>query len=160
MENVIAVMAAVIAALAATASAAFATRQIKYQARQTEQANSLTATSELRGVFDSLHRVHGYLIEYPYLRACFYDGDDGHQLDEDSRIRLMTIAEMFADVLDDGLFTSKLHPATLSYEQWIDYALEILRQSPALRKCVSAHPFWWLELEPLWREHSASTADN
>lgn len=145
----------IVALVAAASSAGFAAWQLRYVAtqtkalvRQSETTNALVATSEMRGVFGDLRVVYGHLIEYPELRPCFYEGDDGSQLSERQKSQLATLAEMFADTLEVGLFTTERHPSTASLDDWLHYTSHLLMKSPALRLTVLGHIEWWPLLHP------------
>ncbi|WP_433754663.1 hypothetical protein [Nocardia sp. CA-135398] len=140
----------IVALAVAAASAGFAAWQLRYVAeqtkalaQQTQTANALVATSEVRAIMGDLRQVLAHLLEYPELRECFYGGADGSALNAEQRARLETVAEMLADSLDVGLFTTERHPSTTSEDDWRHYSRYLLASSPALRRLVLDHAEWW-----------------
>ena len=90
-----------------------------------------------------LDAVLSNFLQYPELRPYFYHGVDERSLDDESRLRVETLAEIFADVLEGALFTTTLHPETDSYDDWAHYSRDVLVQSPCLRRMISEHSTWW-----------------
>ncbi|OBJ01134.1 hypothetical protein [Mycobacterium sp. 1465703.0] len=147
------VVAAIVAAAPAIVAAAFAGWQIRYLAKQTEQANKVAGSSELRGIFDSFHNVLRYLLEEPAFQPCFFNGADWRKLDAELRSSAELLAEMFADVLEDGLLTTRLHPATESRGDFERFSRYLLDQSPVLMHVVGTRPHWfWKEVFVFYRE--------
>lgn len=148
----------VVALIVAAASAGFAAWQLRYVAEQTKAlaqqtrtSNALVATSEVRAIMGDLRQVYSSLIEYPELREYLYGGTDGSRLRGKQRARLETVAEMLADTLEAGLFTTRQHPSTASEDDWRHYTRHILTTSPVVRQLVLDHVQWWPLLHVLAR---------
>lgn len=122
------------------ASLLFLGWQSRSVARQTRIANQTAVVACRFDALTLLQSVWRIFVEHPELRAYFYDGleppDDPL---EDARVR--TVAEIMADCLHAGLEAGRrLDP----YDgDWTDFRREMLRSSPALRRCVSEDPGAW-----------------
>ncbi|WP_174186922.1 hypothetical protein [Nocardia barduliensis] len=148
----------IVALIVAAASAGFAAWQLRYVAEQTKAlaqqtrtSNALVATSELRAIMSDLRQVYSHLLDYPELREYLYGGADGYRLRGKQKARLETIAEMLADTLEAGLFTTRQHPSTASEDDWHHYTRHMLTTSPLVRQMVLDHVQWWPLLHVLAR---------
>jgi len=103
-----------------------------------------------------LGRVEAIFVEHPGLRRYFYEGaaapttkrSDDH--DADLQSRLVTMAGLFADILDVAIdSTQTLEPTRRNHPDWEDFAKHLLAQSPILRDQLSRHPAWWPRLATL-----------
>lgn len=96
------------------------------------------------------------LFERPDLKAYFYNGKPCPATDPELA-QVLTVAEMFADVLDTALYTTSRIKAAAAYDGWYDYASFLLRKSDALRTTISAYPLWWPNLEVVSRGTTVET---
>jgi hypothetical protein len=121
--------------------------QTRTLSRQVRAGNTLTGTQVLDHALTSLRELHLKMLEYPGMRAYFYDGKPcpGHGTDKE---RVVTFAELFADVLDTGIQAVRRIPENEN-EQWVSYCRFALDHSPALRTTVTAHINWWPRLAEL-----------
>jgi hypothetical protein len=152
MQATVTIIALVVAAASAGVAAwqlRYAAEQTKSLVHQTQTSNALAASSEIRAVMCDLRAVLTHLLDYPELRECFYGGADGSGLTPTQASRLETVAEMYADTLDVGLFTTMRHPSTASEDDWRHYSRHMLRSSPILRRMALEHVEWWPGLHPL-----------
>lgn len=86
------------------------------------------------------------LFQNPEYIPYFYAGRPVPHDDEEERLRVLTLANMFADSLDYGLLIKSLAPETDNYECWNEYVEGMLVNAPAIRFVVSRHPTWWPSL--------------
>ncbi|MEU5955489.1 hypothetical protein [Streptomyces sp. NPDC047525] len=131
-----------IASLAAVLSILFAARQTRELARQTNINNGISAASAVHNSLDRLHGIGSALFENPQYIPYFYAGSSLPQ-EEAERLRILVLAEMFADSLDYGLLIKSLAPETDNYDCWDEYVAGMLESAPAIRFVVSQHPTWW-----------------
>jgi hypothetical protein len=131
-----------IASTAAVLSILFAARQTRELARQTKINNGIAAASAVHNSLDRLHGIDTMLFENPQYIPYFYAG---HALPatEAERLRVLVLANMFADSFDYGLLIKSLAPETDNYECWDEYVEGMLTNAPAIRFVVSRHPTWW-----------------
>ncbi|WP_159088294.1 hypothetical protein [Streptomyces sp. 303MFCol5.2] len=134
-----------IASLAAVLSILFAARQTRELARQTVLNNGISAASAVHNSLERLHAIDSMLFENPQYIHYFYAGCPVPH-DEEERLRVLTLANMFADSLDYGLLIKSLAPETDNYECWNEYVDGMLANAPAIRFVVSQHPTWWPSL--------------
>ena len=147
MESAV-LIAGLASAAALVASLLFLARQARESARQTRLANQTAGTQAMAASFETVDRIVEYFMEYPDLRPYFYDGAEleGEALAVESpvRARVLTLAELFADALQNSLYTIASIEAVASYrDDMMDYAVVSLQRSPVLRQTVSEHPIWW-----------------
>jgi hypothetical protein len=93
----------------------------------------------------SLREIITLFIDRPDLRPYFYGGKALPRR-EVQRNRVLSVAEMFGDALEDGLVVTRLVPAAESQEDWVGYCRDMLKSSPALAQSVRSHPRWWPQL--------------
>ncbi|GAA2578692.1 hypothetical protein GCM10010304_19930 [Streptomyces roseoviolaceus] len=82
------------------------------------------------------------LFENPQYIPYFYARSPVPQ-EEAERLRVLVLAEMFADSLDYGLLIKSLAPETDNYDCWDEYVAGMLENSSAIRSVVSQNPTWW-----------------
>lgn len=134
-----------IASLAAVFSILFAARQTRELTKQTMLNNGISAASAVHNSLDRLHAIDSMLFENPQYIPYFYAGESLPHTGDD-RLRVLTLANMFADSLDYGLLIKSLAPETDNYECWDEYVEGTLASAPAIRFVVSQHPTWWPSL--------------
>jgi hypothetical protein len=114
--------------------------------RQAKIANAIAGSTVLHDGSSALREILTLFVEHPQLRAYFYDGKlcprSLHQ-----RVRVITVAEMFADVLEDGMVCHRLVPTTESLEDWTGFCRDMLASSPTLYGLVAQHGRWWPQLD-------------
>ncbi|WP_331743204.1 hypothetical protein OG239_43285 (plasmid) [Streptomyces sp. NBC_00868] len=88
------------------------------------------------------------MLRYPGLRPYFYEGKPCPRRGAE-RERVLILAGMYASVLDTGVLTTRLVPATESHEDWKNYSQFILNNSPTMREFVREYPHWYPELTKL-----------
>jgi hypothetical protein len=117
-------------------------------AKQTRISNALAAASVIDQYTVQIREPLNHIVARPRLRAYFYEGKTC-PLRGAARARVLTIAEMFADVLEGGLVALKQIPSSESYEDWKDYCRFMLERSPTLAGLVQERPVWWPQLARL-----------
>lgn len=122
--------------------------QTRAAAKQSEVANAIAGATVLFTCTASLHEVLRLFVQEPEIRAYFYDGapcpTQGMERD-----RVVTIAEMLADTLEDGLVTHRLVPASESETDWIGYCRQMRSSSPGLDAIINENAEWWPQLARL-----------
>lgn len=121
---------------------AWQTREV---AKQTRISNAIAGAAGLGESTNHLREVLVLFVDRPELRSFFYDGKPCPRRGP-QRIRVITIADMLADVLEVGLVTTRLIPSTESYEDWLRYSRYMLAHSPVLVDFVREHPDWFPQL--------------
>ncbi|MFE0251273.1 hypothetical protein [Streptomyces sp. NPDC059010] len=129
-------------------SLVFLAVQTRAVSRQVKASNNLAGTKSLDHTYTGIREIHFKMLEYPGTRACIYEGRP-LPTDELGRERVLTIAEMLADVLDSGIQVTRRIPQNESEEDWASYCRYVLDRSPTLRAVVSEHPRWWPDLSRL-----------
>jgi hypothetical protein len=115
---------------------------------QVRSSNKVATASANEAVLGALREVHAPILATPALRAYFYDGKPCPEQETD-RSLVITLAELFLDVLASGLHTHRLTSDRLSEEAWTNYCRHALRNSPVMLQLVREHPDWWLNLTEL-----------
>jgi hypothetical protein len=128
-------------------SLVFLSSQTRAVSQQVLSSNSLAGTRVLDQTITGLREVHFKMLEYPGTRAYFYEGVPVPTAEPD-RERVMTFAEVLADVLGGGLQALERTPES-DNDEWITYCRFVLAQSPAVLSLVDAHPDWWSHLSAL-----------
>ncbi|WP_432042658.1 hypothetical protein [Streptomyces cadmiisoli] len=136
-----------VAALALGASA----WSVFYLAKQTKSGNAMAEVSANDSVLGALREVHLLMLERPGSRRYFYEGKPlPAQADEaDERDAIITIAELLADVMTNGLILHAKVPESESAEPWEAYCRHTLESSPVLCELLRARPEWWPRLTEL-----------
>ncbi len=128
--------------------------QTRAVAEQSRVSNAIAGTSVLHDALESVRPIYMLFFDHPELRQYFYDGAlcprRGKQ-----RVRIITVAEMLADALEDGLVGTRLVPSSESFDDWSDYCQYLLQHSPALSEIVTWRPQWWPNLHRLVRQLGA-----
>jgi hypothetical protein len=145
-----AIITGLISAIALVLSLLFLARQTRESARQSHLANQIAGSQAKSEIYDAVDRILYGFLEHPELREYFYSGKE-LPLEADSdhvRDRVLTFAELFADVIERGLDTYKsIDPAKDFQSPMEDYASDILATAPAIRYWVREHPGWWPNVE-------------
>jgi hypothetical protein len=124
---------------------AFQTRAVSEQVRT---ANNMAGTRSLDPALTSLRDIHFKMLDYPGMRAYFYEGRPCPRRGVE-RERVLLFADMLADVLDSGIQATRRIPHNESTEDWVSFCRYVVNHSPALRTVVSEHSNWWPDLARL-----------
>jgi hypothetical protein len=115
-----------------------------YLASEAKLARQLAATGALNDSVNGVDKVVSHFLTFPELRKYFYEGADPGEAGNDDRARVAILAELFADALENGLDAVKtLEPASRMTTDWVDCAIFMLLNSPALVSRVHENPRWW-----------------
>lgn len=148
MVRVLASVATIVGLAGVIASVSLLAWQTRAVAQQTKISNAIASTSVLSNATSSLRQVLSLFIEYPELRSYFYESNKppawGHR-----RTRVFAVAEMLADVLEEGLSANSLVRSNRLYEEWPLYCKYLLTTSPALNEIMQRYPDWWRVLRTL-----------
>ncbi len=130
MLTTIATIGGLAGVIASVALLAWQTRAV---ARQTEISNAIASASVINNTTSSLRQILLLFVEYPELRPYFYESKlpPSRGL---KRIRILTVAEMLADILEEGLSVDRLVRTVRIYEEWPLYCADMLSTSPAQMK--------------------------
>jgi hypothetical protein len=142
----------VIASIGVVVSLLVSSWQTRELTRQTSINNVMAGVSAMYNGMERLHHIESLIAAEPWLYGHFY-GSAPLPDDEDQRARVLTIAGMFADVVDYGLVIAETNPDIKFYAGWRDFALSLRRTSPAMVHMVGEHPMWWAALNKYWAEH-------
>jgi hypothetical protein len=148
-----AIVTGLVSAVALVFSLLFLARQTKESARQSHLANQIAGWQAKSEIYGSVDRILYHFLEYPDLRKYFYSGAELPESSPDSesaivRERVLTFAELFADVIERGLDSYQtVDPAADFQSPMDDYARDILATSPSVQFLVRAHPGWWPNVE-------------
>jgi hypothetical protein len=122
--------------------------QTRASVKQAEIANATAAVTVLYSSSASLRELLRMFVDYPELRAYFYD-NAAAPTDAIQGSRVVSVAEMFCDALEDGLVTNRLVPASESEQDWIGYCCYLRTHSPAIDNMIEQHSAWWPQLSSL-----------
>jgi hypothetical protein len=157
-----AIIAGLVSAVALVFSLLFLARQTRESTRQSLLANQIAGSQAKSDIYGTVDRIQYRFLAYPELRKYFYGGEStpAVSLDPESeavRERVLTFAELFADVIERGLDTYRtVDPAADFRSPMEDYARDILKTSPAVGYLVREHPGWWPNVESWMREIGAA----
>jgi hypothetical protein len=160
-----AIITGLVSAAALVLSLLFLARQTRESARQSHLANQIAGSQAKSEIYETVDRILYGFLDYPELRKYFYEGADLPEPspgdDSDVRGRVLTFAELFADVIERGLDTYRsIDPAADFQSPMEEYAKDLISTAPALRYWVREHPGWWPKVE-LWidRDGGRQTGD-
>ena len=122
--------------------------QTRTLAQQAKISNAIAGTSVLHDTLESVREIFMLFVERPELRAYFYENKPCPKRGS-TRARLLTIADMLADALEDGLVGTRLVPSSESTDDWKDYSRYMVEHSPVLRELLASFPQWWPNLYSL-----------
>ena len=105
--------------------------QTRAVARQTEISNAIARASVISNSSSSFRQVILLFVEYPELRQYFYESKHlpAHS---HKRERILSVAEILGDILEDGLVVNRLVPNIRFHDNWSSYCTYMLIASPAL----------------------------
>jgi hypothetical protein len=131
--------------------------QVRLLTRQTRISNLVAQIHADQGIVDLSTRISGVFIRHPELRAEFFD-----QLPEPSsttEVRLMTVADQYADLLQIALETAdKLKPYGWTTDDITAWAGSMVETSRSFRSIIRDNPGLWPPLEPFVAAYDASHA--
>jgi hypothetical protein len=119
-----------------------AVEQAKAAHQQVESGIRMAAVAANDTVLGALREIHLLMIERPALRPYFYGGESCPENDP-LRAEVVTVGELLADIMNQGIVTHEANPQSGSAEPWEDYCRTTLASSPVLRELIAAHPKWW-----------------
>jgi hypothetical protein len=115
---------------------------------QTKISNDIAGASVLNNAMGADRDVDKVMLQYPGLRAYFYD-DKPCPMRGRERERVLLVTGMYADALEAGLMATDRVRASESHEDWRSYSRFVLAHSPTMRAFVRDHPDWWPKLAQL-----------
>jgi hypothetical protein len=122
--------------------------QTRAVAQQTKISNAIASASVISNSTSGLREVLSLFIEYPELRPYFYGSRrppaHGHK-----RTRIITAAEMLADILEEGLAVNNLVRTVRFSQEWPLYCADLLTTSPGLNYVIQQNPNSWELLRAL-----------
>jgi hypothetical protein len=136
---------AVVGLIGLAVSVALLALQTRAVARQTAISNAIAGASVIKGAMNDLQRVFAVFIGRPELRAYFFDSKPCPSWGR-NRVRVQTITDALADVLEVGHLATHLVPASESHEDWTNFCRDMFRLSPTLADLIRRHPQWWPRL--------------
>ncbi|MEV4657268.1 hypothetical protein [Micromonospora sp. NPDC049301] len=151
-ETVLSVVGLVLVAV----SLCFSALQTREVARQSRINNGIGSATALVEVNNLIRAWHERLLEDPPVRSYFFDGKPATP-DDVQRPKVLTLAELLADVLECNLQMASLLPAFDFAHSWHHWPAQMLQQSPALAEVVESHPDWWPTLRLLQKQVREST---
>ncbi|MBC7271798.1 MAG: hypothetical protein H5T76_24340 [Streptomyces sp.] len=125
-----------------------AVEQARAAHKQVESGIRVAAVSANDTVLGALREIHLLMIERPALRAYFYGGQSCPEDDPLCPV-VVTVGELLADTMNQGIVTHRASPESNSADPWEDYCRTTLASSPVLRQLIAAHPKWWPDLPDL-----------
>jgi hypothetical protein len=147
-ESVLTSIATIVGLAGLIISVSLLAWQSRAVAQQTRINNAIASTSVLSNTTSSLRELLSLFVEHPELRPYFYESRKvpvrGH-----NRVRILTVAEMFADVLEEGLSANSIMPTKRVDEEWPLYCTYLLSVSPALNEVLRQYPDWWRSIRAL-----------
>ncbi|RQX19471.1 hypothetical protein DDE19_04065 [Micromonospora ureilytica] len=146
-ETVLSVIGLILVAVSLCFSA-IQTREVARQSRINNRIGSANAILEINNVGQAWH---DRVLEDPALRPYFFDGKPCTP-DDPARLKVVTLAERLADLLECNLQMAPLLPAFTFAHTWYLWPAHMLRQSPVLVEVVEDHPGWWEALDDLQQQ--------
>jgi hypothetical protein len=119
--------------------------QTRAVARQTEISNRIAGVAALNDATTGLREVHLLFVSDPGLRQYFYNGK-ALPRGKGQRNRVLTVAELLLDAMEDGLCAHRRIPSSESLEDWTIYCRDMLMKSRVLNAVVCGRPVYWPEL--------------
>jgi hypothetical protein len=125
--------------------------QTRAVAQQTEISNRIAGLSAINGATAGLREVHLLFVSDPALRPYFYNGKACPRRRR-QRDRVLTVAELLLDAMEDALCAHRLIPSSESLGDWTIYCHDMLTRSKVLNEAVCGRPKYWPELYSLITE--------
>ncbi|MET8169792.1 hypothetical protein ABZT34_37080 [Streptomyces sp. NPDC005329] len=122
-----------------------AVEQAKAAHQQVESGIRMAAVAANDTVLGALREIHLLMIERPALRPYFYGGKPCPENDP-LCAEVVTVGELLADIMNQGIVTHEANPQSTSADPWDDYCRTTLASSPVLRELIATHPKWWPDL--------------
>jgi hypothetical protein len=147
-----------IATIAVVASVLVFAYQARELARQSRVGNEVAGTLAHRETLLHWKEVSDVFIQYPELRAYYYDRTPDPPSATDS-VRLEVIADQHADFLDAVLITSRqlasYEYTGQTYDEWDGYITRVVGSSSILRSIIRGAGDW-PTLDPFVARHDES----
>jgi hypothetical protein len=122
--------------------------QTRSVAQQTKISNAIANASVISNSTSGLREALSLFVEYPELRPYFYESRHpplhGHK-----RRRIFTVAEILADILEEGLAVNRIVRTVRFSKEWPAYCVGMLTASPALSEVIQQNPDSWQLLRAL-----------
>jgi hypothetical protein len=125
--------------------------QTRAVAQQTEISNRIAGLSAINGATAGLREVHLLIVSDPDLRPYFYK-NKVYPRRRRQRDRVLTVAELLLDDMEDALCVHHLIPSSESMGDWVIYCQDMLAKSKVLNAAVCRNPKYWPELYHLITE--------
>jgi hypothetical protein len=122
--------------------------QTRAVAQQTRISNSIASASVISNSTSGLREVLALFIEHPELRPYFYEFKSPPS-QGNKRARIITAAEILADILEEGLSVNRLVQTVRFSEEWPLFCADMLTSSPALNEVIQQNPNSWRLLRAL-----------
>ncbi len=112
-----------------------------YVIKQLNSAKKANQIATYENIYARMHDIHKFLFEHPEFRDYFYHekkiapGDPKYS-------QVMTVAEMFADFLQQVMLQADLMPKKTA-EGWTNYARSVIRRSPVLKEFFVRNKEWY-----------------
>lgn len=127
--------------------------QTRAVAQQTKISNAIASASVISNSTTGLREVLLLFIEHPELRPYFY-GAKNPPLHGRNHERLVTVAEILADILEEGLAANNLVRTARLSGEWPNYCCDLLSTSPVLNEVMRQNPSSWELLRALQSKQS------
>ena len=145
-------LAATIAVVVSVLVLAFQARELT---RQSRIANQVAGGQADRDLVRLLAETSGVFLQYPELRAYFFDQKPAPSSVTDAR--LLTVADQHADALQTLLdAATRLGPYGWRRDEVMTFVTSTLAASTPLRSIIRDNPGVWPPLEPLVANYDAS----
>lgn len=122
--------------------------QTRAAAEQTKISNAIAKASVISNESSSVRQVLSLFAEHPELRQYFYESKR-LPVNHDRRERIISVAEILGDILEDGLVVNNMLPTVRLAERWPHYCASFLNTSPAINELLRQNPGWWPLLRSL-----------
>jgi hypothetical protein len=112
--------------------------QTRAVATQTKISNAIAGASIIENSMSDLREILLLFVERPELRAYFYEHKStpsrGRQ-----RSSVISVAEMFGDVLETGLVANRLVESSESFEDWVNYCQQMDQGEVPAAQALQGH---------------------
>ncbi|GAA5206417.1 hypothetical protein [Streptomyces thinghirensis] len=144
-EALVALFGVLVTLVLTSGSIFYLAQQTKAAVEQAKTAHQQAAVAANETVLGALREIHLLMIERPALRPYFYGGKSCPENDP-LCAEVVTVGELLADVMNQGIVTHETNPQSTSAAPWDDYCRTTLASSPVLRELIAVHPKWWPDL--------------
>ncbi|RMF31065.1 MAG: hypothetical protein D6759_10710 [Chloroflexi bacterium] len=117
---------------------------LREMARQTNLAAKATRASIYQNVATAMIEFDRFFVDHSELKPYFYGGKEIPE-DHPDYARVMSVAEMLVDFMDEVTVLSPIVPKYLPWDTWKSYFQDLFVSSPALRNYWAEHKKWYPE---------------